>query len=289
MKYYEVDFSIKPINNDASDILAALTGDTGFESFNNEEGFLKGYVQRDLFDEQALKSIISDFPIEGLSISYKVKEAEDRDWNEEWEESGFKPIIIDGRCSIHDTRHIPDEIMPIDITIDAKLAFGTGTHETTRMIAESILDKKLDGYRVLDCGCGTGILSFVASKCGAVSVTGYDIDEWSVRNAEHNAEINSIEHFKTFYGDCTLLSENKELINRGPFNVIIANINRNILIHDMPWFKGAMKGDGQLILSGFYQADAEMIIKRASEFGLTITEKKVDNEWCCCVFQSSVS
>ena len=289
MKYYEVDFSIKPANNDAADILAALSGDTGFESFDHEEGILKGYVQRDLFDEQALESIITDFPIEGLSITYEVKEAEDRDWNEEWEESGFSPIIIDGRCSIHDSRHLPEELMPIDITIDAKLAFGTGTHETTRMITECLLNKNLDGYRVLDCGCGTGILSFVASKCGADSVTGYDIDEWSVRNAEHNAEINSVENFRTFHGNCTLLTENEELINRGPFNIVIANINRNILIHDMPWFKSVMKEDGQLILSGFYEADAEIVIKRASEFGLAIIDKKIDNDWRCCVFQLSVS
>jgi len=289
MKYYEVDFSIKPANDDAADILAALSGDTGFESFDHEEGILKGYVQRDLFDEQALERIITDFPIEGLSITYEVKEAEDRDWNEEWEESGFSPIIIDGRCSIHDSRHLPEELMPIDITIDAKLAFGTGTHETTRMITECLLNKNLDGYRVLDCGCGTGILSFVASKCGADSVTGYDIDEWSVRNAEHNAEINSVENFRTFHGNCTLLTENEELINRGPFNIVIANINRNILIHDMPWFKSVMKEDGQLILSGFYEADAEIVIKRASEFGLTIIDKKIDNDWCCCVFQLSVS
>ena len=289
MKYYEVDFSIKPANNDAADILAALSGDTGFESFDHEEGILKGYVQRDLFDEQALESIITDFPIEGLSITYEVKEAEDRDWNEDWEESGFSPIIIDGRCSIHDSRHLPEELMPIDITIDAKLAFGTGTHETTRMITECLLNKDLDGYSVLDCGCGTGILSFVASKCGADSVTGYDIDEWSVRNAEHNAEINSVENFRTFHGNCTLLTENEELINRGPFNIVIANINRNILIHDMPWFKSVMKEDGQLILSGFYEADAEIVIKRASEFGLTIIDKKIDNDWCCCVFQLSVS
>lgn len=289
MKYYEVDFNIKPANNDAADILAALSGDTGFESFNHEEGILKGYVQRDLFDEQALKRIISDFPIEGLSITYKVKEAEDRDWNEEWEESGFRPIIIDERCSIHDTRHLPEAVMPIDITIDAKLAFGTGTHETTRMITECLLNKNVKGYSVLDCGCGTGILSFVASKCGAESVTGYDIDEWSVRNAEHNANINSVENFKTFHGNCTLLTENEELINRGPFNIVIANINRNILIHDMPWFKGVMKEDGQLILSGFYEADAEIVIQRASEFGLVIIDKKIDNDWCCCVFQLSVS
>jgi ribosomal protein L11 methyltransferase len=289
MKYYEVDFNIKPENNDAEDILTALSGDAGFESFNNEEGILKGYVQRDLFDEQTLVNIIFDFPIKGLNISYKITETEDRDWNEEWEESGFQPIIIDKRCSIHDTHHMPDKVMPIDITIDAKLAFGTGTHETTRMIAESILDKKLDGYNVLDCGCGTGILSFIASKCGANSITGYDIDEWSVRNADHNAKINSIENFKTFHGDCTLLAENKELIKRGPFNLVIANINRNILIHDMPWFKDVMKKDGQLILSGFYQVDAEIIIRRALEFGISFLEKKVNNDWCCCIFQSLLS
>ena len=280
MKYYEVDFSIKPANNDAADILAALSGDTGFESFNHEEGILKGYVQRDLFDEQALERIISDFPIEGLSITYKVKEAEDRDWNEEWEESGFRPIIIDERCSIHDTRHLPEAVMPIDITIDAKLAFGTGTHETTRMITECLLNKNVKGYSVLDCGCGTGILSFVASKCGAESVTGYDIDEWSVKNTEHNSILNGVNNLNVMEGDVSVLSH-----ICGVFDIVMANINRNTLIQDLPKLKEVLNVDGIIILSGFYIDDYSFLIDKAKELGLSEYNKNDLNDWCMIAFK----
>lgn len=291
MKYFEVDFSITPANRDAVDLLSALAADTGFESFDNSESSddeLKGYVQCELYDEDSLISKIKNFPIKGTHIEFLVRTAEDRDWNESWEEEGFEPVVIDHRCVIHDTRHLPAEQYPIDVIIDAKLAFGTGTHETTRMIASTLLDMHLNGLHVLDCGCGTGILSLIAAKCGA-NVTGYDIDEWSVNNAMHNAEINNITDYSVFCGDCTLLNKNKDLLRRGPFNVVIANINRNILIHDMPWFTNVLTKGGTLILSGFYESDASMIKQRTSEFGLTLTTCKTDGDWCCCIFQSSLS
>jgi ribosomal protein L11 methyltransferase len=286
MKYFEVDFNIKPVNRDAADLLESLAGDAGFESFDDNGNNLKGYVQRDLFDEATLTSVISNFPIKGIDIDYKVKEAEDRDWNKEWEEEGFEPIFIGNLCVIHDTKHLPKLSLSIDITIDAKLAFGTGTHETTRMITDELLSRDISKCSVLDCGCGTGILSFVAAKRGAEKVTGYDIDEWSVKNAMHNASINNIKDFKAYLGDCTILSKNQEIINRGPFDIVIANINRNILIHDMPWFYKVMKKGGILILSGFYQEDANIIEKKAKEYGLKRIKVKEKKEWCCCVFQS---
>lgn len=289
MKYFEVKFNIQPANRDAADLLASLAGDAGLESFDDNGDGLRGYAQCGMLDENVLKSVIANFPIKDIDIRYSISNAEDRDWNEEWERNGFEPIYIGDRCVVHDTRHNVSPSVPIDITIDAKLAFGTGTHETTRMITEVLLSGDLGGCNVLDCGCGTGILSFVAAKCGAERVTGYDIDEWSVENAMHNAVINGVRDFKAYCGDCTLLSDCAELIDRGPFDVVIANINRNILTHDMPWFRMVMKKNSQLILSGFYNGDEHVVTAKAHECGLKRIKMKEDNEWCCCVYQSESS
>ena len=207
MKYFEVEFTINPMSADASDLLAALAGDAGFETFEEAENGLKGYVQQSLFDEDALRSCIADFPIEGISIIYNVREAEDRDWNEQWEQEGFEPIIIPP-LAIHDGRHLPEVESEISIEIDAKLAFGTGTHETTRMICKELISTvpELEEVRVLDCGTGTGILSIAALKLGASEAVGYDIDEWSADNARHNAVINRVdERFTSLLGDASVI------------------------------------------------------------------------------------
>ena len=199
MKYFEVDFTISPYSADASDVLAAMAGEAGFETFEETETGLKGYVQQSLFDVSELKTALEDFPFEDTTISYDIREAEDRDWNEQWEQEGFEPIVISNNLVINDGRHLPDDSLfathssqLTSIEIDAKLAFGTGTHETTRMICSTLLDLKPEG-RVLDCGTGTGILSICALKLGAQEAIGYDIDEWSVDNARHNAVINQVD------------------------------------------------------------------------------------------------
>ena len=156
------------------------------------------------------------------------REAEYRNWNEQWENEGFEPIVIDGRCIIHDTKHPAGDKAPdsptLDITIEARQAFGTGTHETTRMIVGELLKMDLKGKRILDCGCGTGILGIVASKCGASEIVAYDIDEWSVENARHNAKLNGVKNMEVLEGDRNVLSHVS-----GVFDVVLANINRNIL------------------------------------------------------------
>ena len=141
MKYYEVEFTLSPISADACDLLAALAGEAGFETFEETENGLKGYVQQALFDEEALKTALDDFPFDGITITYAIREAEDEDWNEQWENEGFEPIIIPPSIIIHDGRHLPTEVSSnlLEIEIDAKLAFGTGTHETTRMVCSTLL------------------------------------------------------------------------------------------------------------------------------------------------------
>ncbi len=282
MKYFEVEFTINPMSADASDLLAALAGDAGFETFEEAENGLKGYVQQSLFDEDALRSCIADFPIEGISIIYNVREAEDRDWNEQWEQEGFEPIIIPP-LAIHDGRHLPEVESEISIEIDAKLAFGTGTHETTRMICKELISTvpELEEVRVLDCGTGTGILSIAALKLGASEAVGYDIDEWSADNARHNAVINRVdERFTSLLGDASVIDTIE-----GEFDFVLANINRNILLADMPRFVSKMHSGSKLILSGFYTADSPLLIQKAADLGLTFVSQNQDQDWACLVFK----
>ena len=282
MKYFEVEFTINPMSADASDLLAAIAGDAGFETFEEAENGLKGYVQQSLFDEDALRSCIADFPIEGISIIYNVREAEDRDWNEQWEQEGFEPIIIPP-LAIHDGRHLPEVESEISIEIDAKLAFGTGTHETTRMICKELISTvpELEEVRVLDCGTGTGILSIAALKLGASEAVGYDIDEWSADNARHNAVINRVdERFTSLLGDASVIDTIE-----GEFDLVLANINRNILLADMPRFVSKMHSGSKLILSGFYTADSPLLIQKAADLGLTFDSQNQDQDWACLVFK----
>lgn len=299
MKYFEVAFTLSPYSTDACDMLAALAGEVGFETFMETEDGLTGYVQQALFDEQALKETIEDFPFDGVSISYDVQEAEDKDWNEQWEQEGFEPIEVrrkmeDGRgIIIHDGRHLPVNITDQDITIeiDAKLAFGTGTHETTRMICSTLLDlfgnlspltSPLSPLKVLDCGTGTGILAICALKLGASEAVGYDIDEWSADNARHNAVINRVDdRFTSLLGDVNILKEVE-----GSFDLVMANINRNILLADMPMMHEKMAPGAQLILSGFYTADIPMLTEKAQSLGMKLVAQEIDNDWACVVFRN---
>ena len=280
MKYFEVDFTISPYSADASDVLAAMAGEAGFETFEETETGLKGYVQQSLFDVSELKTALEDFPFEDTTISYDIREAEDRDWNEQWEQEGFEPIVISDNLIIHDGRHLPDSTPGIAIEIDAKLAFGTGTHETTRMICSTLLELQPKG-RVLDCGTGTGILSICALKLGAQEAIGYDIDEWSVDNARHNAVINLVdERFTSLLGDASILNKVE-----GTFDLVMANINRNILLNDMPQFVSKMNADATLILSGFYTDDCQILIEKAQTLGLSLRQQKEDQQWACLVLK----
>lgn len=283
MKYYKVDFTIQPCSQDARDILAAMAGEVGFETFEESEEGLTGYVQQALFNQEALEQTIEYFPIVDTRILYKVTEAEDKDWNEQWEQEGFDPIIIDdGKLVIHDGRHLPHSQRStlnaqLSIEIDAHLAFGTGTHETTRMICATLLKEELKGKKLLDAGCGTGILGIAALKLGADSVTAYDIDEWSSDNTRHNAVINQVDDRMTILcGDATLLDAIDE-----HFDYVVANINRNILLQDMERFLQVMAKDSKLILSGFYTEDIPLLEAKGQELGLTMERQREDNHWAC--------
>ncbi len=288
MKYLVAKFKIatsEDLLQVCKDLLADSAAEAGFESFEETQEGLEAYVQKELFDKDALDASIADFPIEGTDISYTIEDAEDKDWNEEWEEQGFDPICVDDQVLIYDAKH--PELHPttspdhIEIGIEAKLAFGTGNHETTRMIVSTLLNMNLYKMRVLDCGCGTGILGLVASKLGASEVVGYDIDEWSVENAKHNAQLNGVDNLEVYFGNASVINHIS-----GVFDVFLANINRNILLEDMKSFRGVLNEGGYMILSGFYEEDIPVLLEKAKEFGLYESGRRTDNNWACLVLKN---
>ena len=291
MKYFEVNFTIdapEELFADVRDVLTALAGEAGFESFEETDDGLTGYIQQDLFSQEALDELQQMMPFEGVHIINMVREAEDQDWNAQWEEEGFEPIVVDDRCVVHDGRHlngVDTDAFELSVEIDAKLAFGTGTHETTRMMISALLDQKPNGLRVLDCGCGTGILGICALKLGAERCLAYDIDEWSVDNTRHNAVINQVDDWLTvLHGDSSLLDTMND-----SFDVVVANINRNILLQDMKRIVSMMTPQGILILSGFYEEDCALLIEKAQSFGLRLLQSKKKEEWRCLIFEGSHS
>ena len=285
MKYLVAEFKIEcqdGMIQIARDLLTDALGEAGFETFEDTEDGIKGYVQESLFDENAMNDVISNFMLPDVTINANIQEAEYKNWNEEWEEAGFERININDSITIYDARHDDGNGIAsgISIGIETKQAFGTGTHETTRMIVSTLLNIDLKGKRVLDCGCGTGILGIAASKLGASEVVGYDIDEWSSENAIHNAELNGVGYMKVMLGDASVLKSVE-----GKFDVVLANINRNILLADMPAFVSVMADDSLLILSGFYASDVDLLIEKASSLGLSKIDSKSDSEWTCLVLK----
>ena len=291
MKYIKATFTItdingKAINNiimlqTAKDLLCEITGRAGFESFEDENNIVYGYIQKELFDKDLLDNNIQFIPLNNIKISYILQDIKDKNWNEAWEETGFEPIIIKNKCIIHDTIHAgaPNLNNILDIIIDTKQAFGTGNHETTFMIANRLFDIDIYGKSILDCGCGTGILSIISSKLGAKQVTGYDIDEWSVENTKHNCTLNNEKNIKVLHGDADIISSLDS-----KYDIVLANINRNILLHDMPKFKLAMVPNATLILSGFYMQDEDLLINKAKELNIKETRRYTKNNWCMLEF-----
>ena len=281
MKYLIASFHIQCADNlaqIAKDLLADIAGEAGFESFEDTDQGLNGYVQETLIDQPTLDAGLQAFPIADVHITYTLSPAEDRDWNEQWEQQGFEPIHIASRIVVYDARstQCPD-IAPheMPIAIEARQAFGTGTHDTTHLIVEQLFQLPLQGKRVLDCGCGTGILGIVASRLGASSVVGYDIDEWSVSNTMHNCRLNHIDNLKAYLGDAQVLNGLE-----GTFDIVLANINRNILLADMPLFQSRMSPGATLLLSGFYQDDVPLLITKAQQLQLTPIITRERNRWC---------
>lgn len=288
MKYYVANFDIEcaeELLQPARELLSAAACEAGFEAFEDTDNGIAGYVQRQLYDKEALDAAIADYMPEGTQVTYNIEEVPDQDWNQDWEDQGFEPIGVSDHLVIYDAKHTDMSMFAGDdgvmrIFIEVRNAFGTGTHQTTRMILRRLLGMDLTGKSVLDCGCGTGILGIVALRLGANRVLGYDIDEWSSENAKHNAALNGVDNLDVLLGDASVLDGVKE-----EFDVVIANINRNILLNDMTAFRSHLKTGGRLILSGFYETDVPMLEQAAQSNGLTIIDVVTDGEWACAMFE----
>ena len=271
MKYFEVTFTTQPCNEMVNDIVSALAGEIGFESFVEWEEGVQAYIQQSLFDKEALAEMVTNFPLPDTQISYSIQEAEDKDWNEEWEKNFFQPIVIGDRCCIHSTFHQDTPQTEYEILINPQMAFGTGHHETTSSIICELLDADLKDKTVLDMGCGTSILAILASMRGAKSLTAIDIDDWCVNNSRDNIALNNIKNITVELGDANLLK------GREPFDVIIANINRNILLADMAQYVACMHQGSELYMSGFYVQDIPVIQEKAESLGLTFVYHREKN------------
>lgn len=278
MQYTEVNFTVTPTSETANDIIAALTVGLGFESYVESPQGTVGYIPTHQYNEQAISEALDDFPMENTTISFTAQEMEDKNWNEEWEKNFFEPIVVDNRCVIHSTFHKDYPKATYDIIINPQMAFGTGHHQTTRLIISYLLDTDLEGKTVLDMGCGTSILAILASMRGAATLTAIDIDEWCVNNSIDNLALNKIDNIKVFQGDASSLA------SEGPFDTIIANINRNILLADMQYYVARMKEGAEIYFSGFYETDLPMIQAEAERLGLRYLSHRVENEWTAAQF-----
>ena len=278
MKYFEVTFTTSPCNETVNDVVSALAGEIGFESFVEWENGVQAYIQQSLFDEEALKSMVADFPLPDTTVEYTIAEAEDKDWNEEWEKNFFQPIVIGDRCCIHSTFHKDTPQTEYEILINPQMAFGTGHHETTSSIISELLEADLQGKSVLDMGCGTSILAILASMRGADPITAIDIDDWCVNNSRDNIALNGINNITVEWGDANLLK------GRAPFDVIIANINRNILLADMAQYAACMHSGSELFMSGFYVQDIPVIQEKAESLGMEFIHHREKNNWAAVKF-----
>lgn len=279
MRYLEFTFCTNPNTETAHDVLSAVLGNVGFESFVECPTGINAYIQAGAFDERSLRRALGEFPIEIESITYTWREAEDKNWNEEWEKHYFKPIVIDDKCVIHSTFHCDVPKARYDIVINPQMAFGTGHHETTSLIISELLDASLEGKKVLDMGCGTSILAILARMRGAKPITAIDIDDWCVENSKDNIALNQLDGISVELGDARLINA------RGPFDVIIANINRNVLLNDMPTYAANMPSGSELYMSGFYVDDIPAIRQEAERHGLVFRGFKEKNKWAVVRFE----
>ncbi len=272
--YIEVRLDITPCSETATDVMAALLCDVGYESFVPDENGLTAYIKKELFNDDDLNLIVNDFPIDSdVKFSYEIVEGQD--WNSEWEKNYFKPIIVGDKCVIHSSFHKDIPSLPYDIVIDPKMAFGTGHHATTSLVIEHLLEMDLHGKGVIDMGTGTGILAILAHMRGASPITAIEIDPMAHANAIDNLKENESADVNLLLGDASLLP----LIAK--VDLFIANINRNIITGDLEFYNNSLRDDATMLLSGFYESDIDVIMQYAKPLGLEYFSHKVKDNWCC--------
>ena len=275
MEYTKVAVTVTPINEIANDLLMAQMGELGFESFSETEYGFDAYIPTKDFTPTLLKSI--EVPFEETKLTFKDEIMPDVNWNEEWEKNYFQPIVIDDKCIVRRPFDKVEGSYKHEILIEPKMSFGTGHHSTTSQMLQFILETDIKGTKVLDMGCGTGILGMLCAKKKATSVVGIDIDEWAYNNAIENLALNKISNMTIELGGA-------EKIGERSFDIILANINRNILLEDIKKYKECLVPGGKLILSGFYQEDLEIITQECQKHQLTYYSHKNDNNWVAAAY-----
>ena len=266
--YLGYHFTVSP-KELGSEILIAELGEKPFESFIETDYGFSAFIQKNLWTEDVLNDInILENP--DFNITYTFEEIEPVNWNEEWEKN-FEAINVDGLCHVRAPFH-PKTDAKFDIVIEPKMSFGTGHHETTHMMIQHLLETDVTGLKTLDMGCGTAILAILAEMKGANPIDAVDIDNWCYLNSIENAERNNCKHISVYEGDATLLKDKK-------YDLIIANINRNILLEDMQTYVSCLKTKGIILFSGFYEKDIPFIDASCTEKGLTFVKKLQRNNW----------
>lgn len=275
MNYLSVRFRLDSYNEENAEILVALTEEMGFESYEYADEFLTAYIKEDLFNEDELNEILPSK--EGgfsFNVSYTFEKVKNENWNKIWE-SNFQPIVIDDLCTVKASFHEGLPETKYTITIDPKMAFGTGHHQTTSLMMRALLKEDLTGRSVLDMGCGTGILAILAAlKGGATRIVAIDIDPTATESAIENSNANRVgDEIEILTGDALLLASQEK------FDLILANINRNIILDDIQKYSNVMKSQGVLQLSGFFAEDVDLIEVGANAAGFEKVSVTIDNRW----------
>lgn len=268
MDYTEVRFF-----NDASlnEAIIAWLGDNDFDMFEERPDGVNAYIEAKLFKEDHLKKVLLSIPGSGENIRYETSFIKDQNWNKKWE-SNFEPVCIAGSVYIRAPFHPKSEEFQHEIIIEPKMSFGTGHHATTSLMIQRILELSINKKVVLDMGCGTAILSILADKMGAKKIIAIDIEEWAFKNSLENCEINNVKNISVFKGDVSLIKEMK-------FDIIFANINRNILLNDLHSYSNSLNSGGDILLSGILVSDKEIINQCAVKNGLSYLAESEENNW----------
>ena len=279
--YIEARFQVDPCDEIATDVLAAILCENGYESFVPDETGLTAYVKKELFDSDVLTDVISTFPMDNkITLSYEIIEGQD--WNSEWEKNYFQPIVVGDKCVIHSSFHNDVPSAEYDIVIDPKMAFGTGHHATTSLIIRQLLEMDLKDKDVMDMGTGMGILAILCAMRGAKNVSAIEIDEFAYVNAVENVRLNGVPQINVHHGDAALLKEENIV------DVFIANINRNIITNDIDSYADNLKLEGLMLLSGFYEEDIPVIMEKAKILGLEYKSHSVQDRWSCLILEKTI-
>jgi ribosomal protein L11 methyltransferase len=274
LRFIEVKITTSP---ELSELLIAELVEIGYDSFQETDTGLDAYIDQELFTEKILQEIIAKYSsMEPIPYSFGL--LEDKNWNEEWEKN-FQPVIIGEECIVRASFHAPEKNYKYDIVINPKMSFGTGHHETTSMMIANQLEIDHMGKSVMDAGSGTGILAILASKLKAGFINAFDVEDWAFENLKENANLNGCSNILIGKGDITQVD-----LKAKEYDIILANINRNVLLDEMPEYYKRLKPGGILVLSGFYVDDIPMIEGRAGEFGLKRSSSKEKNKWASLVF-----